>query len=127
MFIPEIITPTQYYAARQSSSKSVSIKRLMMAMLADAVRCYQGAETAPTEVRRQLFREARRWLFEESSAGPFSFEMVCEMLVIKPQFLRRRLKRWRALDRAGLADWRPVRRPLVRYSGQMRPPRERLG
>lgn len=124
-FVPEIVTPAQYYAVRRGSRESEPLQRLMIALLADAIRCYQTAETAKTELRRQLFREARWWLFEEKFAGPFSFEAVCEALVIDPERLRRGLKRQRAVHRAGSVSGRVVRRPRMRQDGKMRPSRAR--
>jgi hypothetical protein len=51
----------------------------MMAVLTDAVRCYQNAHIA-NGCERRSFEEAERWLFDDKSDGSFSFENVSETL-----------------------------------------------
>lgn len=125
MFIPEIVTPAQYYAGRRCGCEQAPLKRLMMALLADALTCYQFADTARSEVRRQLFREASWWLFDEQSNGPLSFASVCEALAINPAHIRRELRRWRTLDRAGEAPPSIARRPMIGRRGKMQPARRK--
>jgi len=123
MFIPEIMTPAQYYTGRRGGCENEPLKRLMIALLADALTCYQFAETAEAEVRRQLSREAGWWLFDEKSQGPFSFESVCEVLAINPAQIRRQLRRWRMRGRAGASPRLIARRSLIGRRGKMRPVR----
>ena len=125
MFIPEIMTPAQYCTGRRGGRENEPLKRLMIAVLADALTCYQFAETAESEVRCRLSREAGCWLFDEKSEGPFSFDSVCEVLAINPAQIRRQLRRWRILDRAGTAPRLIARRSLIGRRGKMRPLRHK--
>ena len=93
-----------------------------MAVLEDALRCFQHHADAKTGARKRLFTEAEQWLCGESGDGPFSFETVCETLGIEPQFLRAGLKQWRAQQLAGPAPRRLVRRLPVVRSGRIRAP-----
>ena len=84
----------------------------MLAVLADALRCYQtGFDTRATS-RRRAFLEAKQWLFGARADGPFSFENVCYVLDITPDYLRQMLRNWRA-GRFGGAGVSVVRRSPV--------------
>jgi len=50
----------------------------MMAILEDALRCFQNNSDAKGGPRKRLFSEAEQWLIGEGGEGPFSFETVCE-------------------------------------------------
>ena len=97
LFVPEIMTPAQFYdGRRQENDEFTPIKRLMMAILEDALRCFQNNAGATSGRRKRLFLEAEEWLCGTGGEGPFSFNMVCEALGIEPEFLRNELLRWRA-------------------------------
>jgi hypothetical protein len=103
------------------------VKRLMMAVLEDALRCFQNNAEAKSGPRKRLFAEAEEWLCGEGGDGPFSFETVCETLGIEPQFLRGGLKEWRAQQLAGVAARRLARRSPVVRSGKISAPTRRSG
>jgi len=44
LFVPSILTPDQFYDARRDDSAMRPIKRLMLAILEDALRCLQKLE-----------------------------------------------------------------------------------
>ena len=122
MFAPQIITPGQYFDWRRPSSELDPIKRLMMAMLSDAVRCYRNVDMARTKCERRLFQEAELWLFDERCDGLFSFERVSEELGFDAQFLRRGLREWRwRRQECGLASRLVRRSPVLRRGGRVRP------
>lgn len=64
-------------------------KRLMLALLEDAVKSFQaaamGAESSTAE----------QWILHDDAEWPFSFDNVCEFLDIDPHYLRRGLLRWK--------------------------------
>ena len=95
LLVPDVITPDQYYDSRRDDSALRPVKRLMLALLEDALRCFQNNSDAKGGLRKRLFSEAEEWLCKEGGEGPFSFETVCETLGIEPKFLR-----------GGLLDWR---------------------
>src|SRR6266851_1914666 len=88
IFVPDIITPEQYYDSRRDDSAMAPVKRLMMAVLEDALRCFQNNADARSGPRRRAFAEAEQWLCTDKGEGAFSFETVCETLGIEPQYLR---------------------------------------
>jgi hypothetical protein len=115
LFAPEVLTPEQYYDERRDDSAIYPVKRLMMAVLEDALRCFQNNATAKGGARQRLFDEAHEWLCGENCDGPFSFETVCETLGIVPQYLRNGLLQWRQEQLNGDNRRRLARRsPVVR-------------
>jgi hypothetical protein len=125
IFVPDVLTPEQYYDSRRDDSRIAPVKRLMMAVLEDALRCFQNNADAKTGARKRLFSEAEQWLCGEGGDGPFSFETVCETLGIEPQFLRSGLNQWRAQQLTGVAPRRLARRSPVVRSGRISAPARR--
>jgi hypothetical protein len=115
ILVPDMITPEQFYDSRHDDSAIAPVKRLMMAVLEDALRCFQNNSNAKSGPRKRLFVEAEQWLCGETGDGPFSFDTVCETLGIEPQFLRGGLRQWRAQQLVGVLARRLARRsPVVR-------------
>jgi hypothetical protein len=125
IFVPDIITPQQYYDSRRDDSAIAPVKRLMMAILEDALRCFQNNADARSGPRKRLFSEAEQWLCADKSDGPFSFDTVCETLGIEPQFLRKGLRDWRNQQLAGDSSRRLARRSPVVRSGKITAPTRR--
>ena len=93
----EVLMPSQYYAARATTP----YHRLLLAILEDAIRCFQNNLDAKTIRRRRLFRETEYWLFETKDAGFMSCPTVCESLGISAVALRRSLREWQKATRDG--------------------------
>lgn len=127
LFVPDVLTPEQFYDSRRDDSSIRPVKKLMMAILEDALRCFQNNADAKSGARKRLFQEAEQWLCGEGGEGPFSFETVCETLGIEPGFLRSGLKEWRAQQLAGVSTRRLARRSPVVRSGRISAPSRRDG
>jgi len=69
-------------------------KRLMLAILEDAVHCFQDYHSATCGRNKRVFDEARRWIFEHRSDWIFGFENICGVLEFDPAYLRKGLARW---------------------------------
>ena len=65
-------------------------KRLMFAILLDAVECFQ--EYAEQD---RLFKDAEEWIFEDDHEWSFSFINICEGVDMDPKYLRKGLLHWR--------------------------------
>jgi hypothetical protein len=115
----ESILPSQFFEGRNKNEALEPIKRLMLAVLADAVRCYQVGSDAEKTSRRRAFREAEEWLFRTISDGPFSFENVCCTLGIAPNYLRDALHKWQARRVRGARVAAVRRSPVVMSVRQM--------
>jgi hypothetical protein len=111
-FASGAIMPVQYFGALKKQDDRIEpYKRLLMAVLEDAVRCFQTNVGATNSTRRRLFIETELWIQSETTDGPFSYVAVCETLGIDPAYMRRALMDWKTRRLAG-----NVRRPLVRRS-----------
>ena len=74
-------------------------ERLMLAVLQDAVECFQEYVLAQYPWEKKLFQEAEDWILEKNTDSPFSFENICETLQLHPGYLRQGLLRWKEAKR----------------------------
>jgi hypothetical protein len=95
LFEPDALLPAQFYAAFRGGSAVRGEKRLMLAVLQDALECYQKYALARDAHGHQLFAEAEEWISCEDRNWYFSFENICETLEINPAYMRQGLRRWR--------------------------------
>ena len=58
ILVPDVITPEQFYDSRHDDSAIAPVKRLMMAVLEDALRCFQNNSSAKSGPRKRLFADA---------------------------------------------------------------------
>ena len=130
--IPDILTPGQYYeGAHRDDPETQAIKRLMFAVLTDAVRCFQIYCRAQSRFGRQMFYEAKGWISDRNSEGPFTFVAICETLEIEPELLRKGLREWRIHRSCEInsSSLRLPRRARVRAMGPItspQPPQARI-
>ena len=95
LFEPDALLPAQFYAAFRGGSAVRGEKRLMLAVLQDALDCFQKYAFAKDSHGRQLFTDANEWISCEDRDWYFSFENICETLEINPAYLRRGVNQWR--------------------------------
>jgi hypothetical protein len=107
---PDVLLPMQFVGAlRQLVLHRSGEYRLLVAVLADAVRCFQQYAFARDYYGRQLFNEAEQWILgcDVDSEGALSFEYICAVLNLDSECLRQGLRRWREArlrsDSAGAA------------------------
>ena len=94
LFQPDMLLAAQFESLRRKSLLEPE-KRLMLAILEDAVSCFQGKLMAQTGKNRRLFEEAEEWIVEVGGDGLFSFDTICETLGINPAYVRQGLLRWK--------------------------------
>jgi hypothetical protein len=70
-------------------------KRLILAILEDAINSFQNNLTAQSGKGKKLFDEAEEWILEQDGYWLFSFESVCEVLGLNPGYVRQGLLRWK--------------------------------
>ena len=116
---PETILPSQYFDRIQIDASLQPEKRLMLAVLEDAVGTFQKYVTASTRRGQRLFTEAEEWFASDAMDSPFGFESICQALGLEASFLRGGLWRWRDAQR-GPAPVSPnvVRFPFRRVNGR---------
>jgi hypothetical protein len=69
--------------------------RLMAAVLKDAVNCFQEYVFGRSGFEKQQFQEVEEWFSEKDSKEHFSFENICEILQLDPDYLRQGLMSWK--------------------------------
>ncbi len=67
----------------------------MMAMLEDAVACFQKYVSAQKTKEKAIFKEVEEWFWEKDSDWFFSFENVAENLGMDPDYIRKGLSEWK--------------------------------
>lgn len=95
---PDTLLPSQYFAVLRRKGAHEPERRLVVAVLEDAVDCFQKHLRARDNKARELFRDAEEWICSQDRSWPFSFENVCDLLQINPEYLRRGLMAWRDLQ-----------------------------
>jgi hypothetical protein len=48
-----------------------------------------------------MFQDAEEWILEKDTDWPFSFETICEVLGLNPDYVRQGLVRWKEAKLAG--------------------------
>jgi len=95
LFQPDTLLPAQYFETFRRKTHLEPEKRLMLAVLEDAIACFQKYTFARDARGKALFREAEEWILEKGSDWLFSFENVCEVLGLSAEFVRQGLTSWK--------------------------------
>jgi hypothetical protein len=101
---PDVILPTQFFQSLRSKSQFNGERRLMIAVLEDAVNCFMKQLHAIDPKARQLFLEAAEWISDDDRTWFFAFENVCDTLDLNPEYIRAGLFKWRAAERRRVGD-----------------------
>jgi len=94
-FEQDVLLSEEYLATFRRTVHLEPEKRLMLALLEDAIACYQKFNTPRRPREKTLFEATEEWIFSKEPGWFFSFENVCEMLGIDPDYLRKGLLKWR--------------------------------
>ncbi len=95
LFEPDTLLPIQYFEAMRKKHLLEGEKRLILSVLEDAVECFMKCIDAGTNKGQRLFRDADEWINHEDKKWVFSFDNVCDMLDINPDYMRVGLRRWK--------------------------------
>jgi hypothetical protein len=95
LFEPDTLLPIQYFEAMRKKHLLEGEKRLILSVLEDAIECFMKCIDASTSKGQRLFRDADEWIAHEDKRWVFSFDNVCDMLDINPEYMRGGLRRWK--------------------------------
>ncbi len=96
LFQPDTVSPAQYLETVCRKTHLEAEQELMLAVLEDAITCFQVHFAAQDKKKTRLFRKAEEWILQqEKSNWLFSFDNVCETLGLNPGYIREGLLRWR--------------------------------
>lgn len=95
MFQPDSVLSAEYFDTFRRRTPLEPEKILMLAVLKDAITCFQDYISARHGKGKNLFCEVEEWIFEERGDWLFSFESICVVLGFNPTYLRLGLLRWK--------------------------------
>jgi hypothetical protein len=86
------ILPVQYFGPLKQRQLFNGERRLLLAVLDDAVRSYLSDMNRAGRQQRLQFAEVQRWFYAPGgSQGLFAFESICDLLGIDANIFRKRL------------------------------------
>jgi hypothetical protein len=100
LFQVDTLAAQQYHDTYRRKIPQQSEIRLMLAVLEDAINCYQDNIFAVNKKRIQLFKEAEEWFMNDDASWIFSFVSICSILDLEPGYFRLGIKRWAANQKA---------------------------
>jgi hypothetical protein len=95
MLEADIIVPSQFFDRIKAERSSQPEKRLMLAVMEDAITTFQKSVHGATRRQRRLLKETEEWIGSTDTSWPFSFENICAALDIEADYLRTGIKRWK--------------------------------
>ncbi|MFQ5681676.1 MAG: hypothetical protein ACE5HC_00255 [Candidatus Binatia bacterium] len=95
---PDAYLPSQFYGNSGLSRQLEGEKRLMIAILKDAVECLEKHRVSNSSSCSDLYQNAIQWIGDKSTDWLFSFTNICDFLGFDPDYMREfLLKREREL------------------------------
>jgi hypothetical protein len=85
---PDIFLPSQFYGTAGLSRQLEGEKRLMIAILKDAVECLDKYRGARSSSGRSHYQNALEWVEDKSTDWLFSFNNICDLLGFDPDYMR---------------------------------------
>jgi hypothetical protein len=94
-FQPDTVGGEGYFLSLHRREFVEPEKKLMLAILDDALKCLMTQVHAKARRRQKLFRSAEEWLLSDTEDWIFSFRNVCEAVGISPSHLRKCVLTWK--------------------------------
>jgi hypothetical protein len=90
----ERLLPEQFFVpAWESEAVWTGERRLLCAVLQEAVHAFLKYREVRTVRGHRLFREAQEWFWSEQCDGLYAFESICRHLHLDPDYIRQGLQR----------------------------------
>jgi hypothetical protein len=87
----DALLPVQFHNGHVHRATTEPLRRLMVAILVDAIRYFETNLESSRSAGLQEFAEARSWIFSDDDNGCFAFLAVCDALGIDPKAIRKGL------------------------------------
>jgi hypothetical protein len=117
---PDTLVPAQYFDRIGSDAAFQPEKRLMLAVLEEAIATFQRHAIADTRRSQRLVEEVEEWVSGVGGEWPFSFDNVCAGLDLDAEYLRAGMTRWKDAERRKARQGGPTvyRFPFRRVNGR---------
>jgi len=93
LFGVEAILPIQFWGAGQKSDRGQPERRLMLAVLQDALLTLVVHAKQTSGKSRQTVQDTWRWFASDSRSHPFAFGAICDVLGLDVGYLRSAVRR----------------------------------
>ncbi len=125
IFEPDVLLPVQYFAQLKRKKYKSGEHRLVVAIMQDAVECFQKHIHARDSKRRQLYVDSEVWISEDDDRSVFSFNNVCALLSIDCEYARKGLLDWRDGQRSRRRGrlFAQAKKPVRREHARIESPR----
>ena len=90
LLYPDVMLPEQYFAPARPPALSPE-RRLMLAVLEEAVLTLVKHRSHRSDHAGRLVRDAERWITATDSRWPFAFANICAALHLDPDYIRKGL------------------------------------
>ncbi|HEY7164616.1 MAG TPA: hypothetical protein VIB79_08650 [Candidatus Binatia bacterium] len=97
LFGSDPLLATQFLQTMRRKTLLEPETKLMVAILEDAIDCFQANALGRDVRSRRLFNEAAAWILAAENEWVFSFQNICEHLALDPAYVRRGL--FRSIDK----------------------------
>lgn len=117
---PDTLVPAQYFDRVGSDVAFQPEKRLMLAVLEEAIATFQRHVMSDNRRSQRLVEEVEAWAGGAEADWPFSFENVCAALELEPEYLRAGMERWKKAEIQRARHGQPTlyRFPFRRVNGR---------
>lgn len=117
---PDTLVPAQYFDRVGSDAAFQPEKRLMLAVLEEAIATFQRHVMLDNRRSQRLVEEVEAWTSGAEANWPFSFENVCAALDLEPEYLRSGMARWKNAELTRARQGQPTlyRFPFRRVNGR---------
>lgn len=116
---PEAVLPSQFFSRIEIDASLQPEKRLMLAVLEDAVGTFQKYVFARERTAQRLFSDVEDWFASDDQEWPFSFGNICNALGLDLAYMRSGLRKWQERQRSAVHvdGAKVVRFPFRRVNG----------
>ena len=120
LFGPDTLVPAQYFDRMGTDAAFQPEKRLMLAVLEEAIATFQRHTGSETRRGLRLVEEVEEWIAGNGQEWPFSFANICAALDLDPEYIRTGMTRWRENERRKAERGGPTvyRFPFRRVNGR---------
>jgi hypothetical protein len=85
---PDVFLPAQFFGSGGLSRQLEGEKRLMIAVLKDAVECLEKYRGSRNSADQWQYQSAIEWVEDTDTDWLFSFSNICDLLGFDPEYLR---------------------------------------
>jgi hypothetical protein len=85
---PDVFLPSQFYGSGGLSRQLDGEKRLMIAILKDAVECLDKYRGVKSGSGQSQYQNALEWVQDTGTEWLFSFTNICDLLGFDPDYMR---------------------------------------